>query len=63
MSVKNRGFASMSIEKRRAIASKGGKRSHQLGKAHRWTSKEAGEAGKIGGKISRRGPARREEAC
>jgi len=47
----------MSPEKRRAISSKGGK----SGKGHRWTSKEASEAGKKGGAISRRGPAREEK--
>ncbi len=41
-----RGFASMSKEKQRAIASKGGTIAHQLGKAHEFTSKEASEAGK-----------------
>jgi len=45
----HRGFAAMSPEKRAAIASAGGKRAHQLGKGHRWTSEEAAEAGKRGG--------------
>lgn len=44
-----KGFASMSIEKRRAIASNGGKTSQKNGTAHRWTQEEASKAGKIGG--------------
>jgi len=48
-SPKPRGFAKMSPEARRAIASKGGKQSHALGKAHKFTSQEASDAGKIGG--------------
>ncbi len=35
------GFASMSKEKRIAIASAGGKKAHELNKAHKWTSEEA----------------------
>lgn len=45
-----RGFASMTKEKRRSIASLGGKRAHQLGLAHKWTREEAIQAGKKGGK-------------
>jgi len=44
-----RGFASMLKEKRQAIARKGGKMAHELGKAHTWTKKEASVAGRIGG--------------
>ena len=36
-----RGFASMSPEKQREIASKGGRAAHQKGTAHEWTSDEA----------------------
>lgn len=57
---KMQGFASMSLEKNREIGSKGGKRAHELGTAHIWTSEEAANAGRIGGKISRRGPAKKE---
>lgn len=39
----------MSPEKRREIASRGGKRAHAEGKAHRWTKTEAAEAGSKGG--------------
>jgi uncharacterized protein len=51
-----RGFASMSAEKKREIASKGGKAAHSLGTAHKWTSEEAQAAGRKGGSISRRRP-------
>ena len=47
-----RGFASMSSEEQRAIASKGGKAAHEQGVAHEWNSKEASEAGKKGGLAS-----------
>jgi uncharacterized protein len=49
-----RGFASMTAEKKREIASKGGKAAHALGTAHKWTSEEAQAAGRKGGSISRR---------
>jgi general stress protein YciG len=44
-----RGFASMSAEKQREIASKGGKAAHAKGTAHEFTSQEAREAGRKGG--------------
>ena len=44
-----RGFASMSQEKQREIASKGGKAAHESGNAHEFTSSEAREAGRKGG--------------
>ncbi len=47
---KGRGFASMSKDKQRAIASKGGKAAHRKGTAHTWTSEEAAAAGRKGGK-------------
>src|SRR6478752_4896332 len=50
-----RGFASMSPEKQREIASKGGRAAHQKGTAHEWTSDEARNAGRKGGQISRGG--------
>lgn len=46
MSIKDRGLASMSKSKRRAIAAKGGKRAHEMKKAHRFTKAEAAEAGR-----------------
>ena len=45
-----RGFAVMSPEKQKEIAKKGGKAAHQQGVAHKWTSQEAREAGKKGGR-------------
>lgn len=45
-----RGFACLSPEKRRKIASKGGKSAHEKGVAHQWTLEEARAAGKKGGK-------------
>jgi len=41
------GFASplMSEEKKHEARSKGGKRGHELGRAHEWTSAEASAAG------------------
>ena len=53
-----RGFASMTPEKQREIASKGGRAAHQKGTAHEWTSEEARSAGRKGGQISRGGRAR-----
>jgi len=53
-----RGFASMSPEKQREIASKGGRAAHQKGTAHEWTSDEARNAGRKGGQISRGGRGR-----
>ncbi len=45
-----RGFASMDVEKQREIASQGGKAAHKKGTAHEFTSEEAREAGRKGGK-------------
>jgi uncharacterized protein len=53
-----RGFASMSPEKQREIASKGGRAAHQKGTAHEWSSEEARVAGRKGGMISRGGRGR-----
>ncbi len=53
-----RGFASMSPEKQREIASKGGRAAHQKGTAHEWTSDEARSAGRKGGQVSRGGRGR-----
>lgn len=38
---KPRGFAAMSVEQRKAIAARGGKKSHANGTAHRFTSETA----------------------
>jgi len=47
---KGRGFASMDPEERRKIASIGGTEAHARGTAHEWTSDEAREAGRKGGR-------------
>ena len=45
-----RGFAAMSEERQREIASKGGKAAHAKGTAHQFTSEEARRAGRKGGR-------------
>lgn len=46
---KRRGFASLSPERQREIASAGGRAAHEQGTAHQFTSEEAREAGRKGG--------------
>ena len=46
-----RGFAAMSPERQKQIASEGGRAAHKLGVAHEWNSDEARKAGKKGGQI------------
>lgn len=58
-----RGFASMSPEKQREIASKGGRAAHSKGTAHEWTSDEARAAGRKGGQASRGGRGRLPEGA
>ena len=53
----HRGFAAMSPETQRRIASAGGKASHASGRGHRFSAEEAREAGRKGGQVSRRKPA------
>ena len=48
-----RGFAAMDAEKQKEIAARGGKKAHEKGKAHTFTSKEAKEAGSKGDDCSR----------
>lgn len=48
-----RGFASMSAERRKEIASLGGKAAHERGTAFRWDREQAREAGKKGGSARR----------
>lgn len=57
-----RGFASMSKEKQREIASRGGRAAHRKGTAHTWTSDEARAAGRKGGLASRGGRGRAPQA-
>lgn len=49
---KPRGFAAMTPERQREIASKGGKSAHAKGSAHQFTEDEAREAGSKGGKAA-----------
>jgi uncharacterized protein len=46
---KARGFASMTSEKQREIARKGGRAAHERGTAHEFTTDEARAAGRKGG--------------
>ncbi len=52
--ISNRGFASMTPEQQRQIASKGGQAAHKKGVAHEWTSEEARAAGRKGGQASKK---------
>lgn len=47
-----RGFAAMSPEKQREIASLGGKAAHLKGTAHEFSPEEAREAGRRGGQAA-----------
>lgn len=49
---KRRGFAAMSPEKQKEIASKGGKSAHAKGTAHQFTVEEARSAGTKGGRAA-----------
>lgn len=44
-----RGFANMTVEERRRIASMGGKAAHQQGVAHEFSTEQAKVAGRKGG--------------
>jgi uncharacterized protein len=44
-----RGFAAISADRRREIASRGGTAAHAKGVAHQWTPAEARAAGRKGG--------------
>jgi len=50
-----RGFACMTDDKQKEIASKGGRAAHAKGTAHEWSSQEAREAGRKGGQMSHGG--------
>lgn len=49
VAVGQRGFAAMTRERRREIASSGGRTAHELGRAHEFTADEARSAGRKGG--------------
>lgn len=44
-----RGFHNLTEEKRKEISSKGGKAAQKSGKARKWTTEQAREAGRKGG--------------
>jgi general stress protein YciG len=48
------GFALLTPERHRAVSAKGGRVSHALGKAHRFTAEEARRAGRKGGTTTQR---------
>lgn len=50
-----RGFAAMTAEKQRELASKGGRAAHAKGTAREWSVEEARSAGRKGGQASRGG--------
>lgn len=56
-----RGFACMSEDKQREIASKGGKAAHAKGTAHEWDPNEARMAGRKGGQLSHGGGRRTQQ--
>jgi uncharacterized protein len=56
-----RGFAGMDPERRREIASMGGRAAHESGNAHEFDSNEAREAGRKGGQSSARNRGGSEE--
>ena len=49
--LKKRGFAVMNLEKRRALAQKGGRAAHEKGVAHEFSREEAQKAGERGGRV------------
>lgn len=55
MKKKKQGFASLSKERRKEIASQGGKAAHALGRAHEFTPEEARAAGQKGARIGKKG--------
>ncbi|WP_034389103.1 KGG domain-containing protein [Deinococcus sp. YIM 77859] len=52
-STARRGFAAMDPARQREIARLGGQAAHRSGNAHRFTSEEAREAGRKGGRAAR----------
>ena len=54
MNKSKRGFASMSVSKRSAIAKSGGIAAHKQGRAHTYTHDEAVAAGRKGGKAKKK---------
>ncbi len=50
--IHKRGFASMDPQRQRELAAKGGTSAHLQGHAHVFSSEEAREAGRKGGRVS-----------
>jgi len=59
--ISRRGFASLSEDERRRVARKGGKAAHRMGRAHEFTTEEAPEAGRKGGKAKAVNEKRKKE--
>lgn len=51
---KNRGFGSMTLERRREVAAKAGRASAASGKGHKWDSEEGRKAALKGAKAKKR---------
>lgn len=51
---KKRGFAALTPERRKEIAALGGATAHQMGRAYKFTSEAAKEAGRKGGEATRK---------
>ena len=51
---KPRGFACLTPERRKEVASSGGKAAQALGVGYRWTPEQAAAAGRIGGTTPRK---------
>ena len=49
--IHKRGFASLDPARMKEVASSGGKKAHELGRAHRFDSVSASEAGRKGGQV------------
>ncbi len=56
-----KGLAVLPIEERKKIASLGGTEGHRLKRSHEWSVDEAKVAGQLGGRMSRRGPAKKKQ--
>jgi hypothetical protein len=50
MEKQRRGFALLTPERRKAVSALGGAKAHATGRAHKFTSEEARDAGRKGGK-------------
>ncbi len=60
---KPRGFAALNKERRKEISSKGGKAAHAAGTAHQFSTEEAAEAGRKGGKAPHKSRGRSARVC